>query len=251
MELLITLTLFSLVAMVSFVLMSKGGELWRESSGQHSATLALSSAGRHLESELNQTSFPMINTATVPSSLAGAPDGSCIWFLSARDTTTDTFARKNDGTPFWQRNILYYTVVPQNHQALYGMTCAGGGGPDNDSHCPHKLLIRVEIDSGPVTSPTSDTLTTEETLLADISGYLLRPNGLDTSNISAPPEVTSAKIVSNGILYFEATLDPSEVNLDIRAVSTEGLGRVANVGSESLLTSRYTFQYLNSIFPRN
>ena len=74
--------------------------------------------------ELEETNLP-VRVVDVPSSLGGAPDGKAIWFLSARDPATGKFARGPEGEPFWQRNLLYYLVVPQQHLALFGAQLCG------------------------------------------------------------------------------------------------------------------------------
>lgn len=250
-ELLIVVTLFSLVAGVTLLLLSRSGQFWRESSGNHTAALNLATAARHFQSDLPETSQGAVQTSTVPSSLSGAPDGSAIWFLSSRDPSTAGFARKDDGTPFWQRNVLYYSVVPRRHLELYGLSCAGGPGPGNDAHCPHKLLIRKVIDSGVPTSLLTDPLTSEETLLANVDLYLTRPDGLNISAMRNEEGVTDVKIVTTGLTYFEAESRDNEIALDLRATPSAELGRSLKVGDESLLDHRLTRQYYRSFFPKN
>ena len=245
------MALFSIVASATIFLLVKGGDFWRQSSGQHSASISLATASRHFEQELSQTASSQVRTMSVPSSLAGAPDGSAIWFLSARDPATDEFVRKDDGTPFWQRNVLYYLIVPLQHDQLYGQACTGGNGATNDAHCPHKVLIRKAIDSGLTTTPITDPLTTEEALLTDITPYLTRPVGLDVSAMNSETGVESSRVISTRFTYFKATVDSTEIILDLRATSPDGLGRAADIGNESLLDHRLTFQYLKSFFPKN
>lgn len=249
-ELLVTVSLFSIVTLVSFVLLMRGGELWRDTSGQHTSTISLAKIDRHFRQDLPQASKASVSTDSVPGSLAGAPDGSALWFLSARESGNGSPVRKNDGTPFWQRNVLYYLAVPTDHQQTYGMVCTGATGIQNDDYCPHKVLIRVVIDSGSPTGPTSD-LTTEEQILTDVTPYLLRPSGQNVPTLLSMSEVESVEIVASPLLYFEAQKTDDEVAIEVGATSLEGLGRKARVGSETLVNHTNTMQYLKSFFPRN
>ena len=159
---------------------------------------------------------------------------------------------KADGTPFWQRNVIYYLVVPDRHATTFGMDCQGGVGPRGlDDRCPHKVLVRKVIDSGVATSPLGDPSVVEETLITDVSSYLTRPNGYDTSLLSAEMGVESAEMVATRLLWFEVSLAKSEVSIDLRAVAIKDAQANLALGSAALSSGRYTANRVLSIFPMN
>ncbi|MGE0491033.1 MAG: type II secretion system protein J [Vulcanimicrobiota bacterium] len=250
-ELLTAVGLFSILAIMTLLLMTRGMEHWRHRSGGQTVALSLSSASRRLEADLGLAGASTINLANGPASLAGgAADGQALWFLSAIDPLTGEFAHDLDGNPFWQRNILYYLVVPQRHQQLYGYDCQGGSA-GLDDFCPHKILLRKVIDSGVPTDPTTDPEASQEQILTDITPYLTRPDGLDISAMNGEAGLESVEVVATRLLYFEVTRTGSEVVVDLRASSTPNLERSLRVGSVSLRSRPETSQYRRSFFPAN
>lgn len=241
-EVMLTATLFAVLSLLSFILLRRGSTLWRDLVESESANLQLAKAASHLRSELVATGIRRCAVGSVPASLAGGgKDGCAVWFLSARDPATGEMVLKPDGTPFWQRNILYYLVVPSGHQS-----CAGGLGPRGfDDRCPHKVLIRKVIDSGVATAPSGDPKTDEETLLSDATSYLNRPS----------PYETDAETIATQLLWFEVTLgSPSlagEINIDLRAVAVKEAQSKVALGSVPLSTGSYTANRLLSIVPMN
>jgi hypothetical protein len=152
---------------------------------------------------------------------------------------------KPDGSRMWQRNILYYLVVPERDP------CTGGAASNGfDDHCPHKLLIRKVIDNAPPTVPTDET--TEEALLSDVTPYLTQPSGLDTSGMSVEPGVGEVRIVALNLLGMELRRpQEAETQVDLRALSLLDAMRNLRVGSISLTESSFTQQEGFSVFPRN
>jgi prepilin-type N-terminal cleavage/methylation domain-containing protein len=251
-ELLVTMGLFAVLSMFSFVLMNRNAELWRDTSSDHAMQLEMNRASRSLESDLSTASRGSIRVAKVAGSFSGGADGDAVWFLSAENKALGEFARDTEGRPIWQRNILYYLIVPKQHDALYGAGCSTSPRTGNDSYCPHKVLIRKVIDSPPIADQASaDPTLIAQSLLTEIEPYLSRPEGLDTSAMTEEPGVESARIIGTSLLYFEVVPEGREVTIDLRAVPLEGLGRKTRVGSVSLLESPSTRQFLKSFFPKN
>ncbi|MBI3927615.1 MAG: hypothetical protein HY319_18895 [Armatimonadetes bacterium] len=255
-ELLVALFVGSLLLLVMAVLFVRTQGLYRSISGSDSALRQLRKARTALEKDLILSRPGDVRRAQVPDSLGGGgQDGEALWFLSPVDPATGEMMRKQDGRAFWQRNILYYLVVPADHDSTFGMICTGGRGPNNcDDRCPHKVLIRKVIDSGPPTVPTDEA--TEETLITDITAYLTRPSGYSLAAM-AEPGLTEATIVAAQLLTFESLSAPApnniapEVFVDLRAVSIEGARRELRVGSDSLYTGRFTQTAPFSVFLRN
>jgi type II secretory pathway pseudopilin PulG len=254
-EVIVSMTLFSVVGLLLAVSFTSATAIWRTTSASTSSQMALSKARDDLTRDVQRTSFSTVRISNGPSSL-GAVDGDAIWFLSAIDPVSGQMMRKVDGTPFWQRNILYYSVVPNNHATLLGFSCSGGADADGyEVQCPHKVLIRKVIDSGPATDPTDES--TEETILtsADVSGtYLTRPNGYNTSNMLSESGVDETSLPSTNLLTFRAQLAPDpqwqrEVRLELGAVSIGSAQTEVAIGSSPLDGTRFYSDLILSLFP--
>ncbi|MBI3925296.1 MAG: hypothetical protein HY319_07145 [Armatimonadetes bacterium] len=256
-EVAVTVGLFSLVAVVLALAIQESSRVYRQLSSETEAQSALRQAELALDGDLRSASIAQMATALVPDSLGGGGnDGSALWFLSPRDPVTGVVHHKADGSPFWQRNILYYLVVPADHDQLFGYTCTGGAGPGGmDDRCPHKVLIRKVIDLAPATDPADEA--TEETLLPEVTDYLTRPAGYDTSGMSAEPGLQEVSIVARKLIFFRVTLAPvpaswpNEVEIDVRATSIEEAEKSVRVGSVALGTGPFTTQQLISVFTPN
>lgn len=253
-ELLIALSIFGVLLLLLGLSYAHAVYAWRRTSGRSLATSELGKARQALLEELPNAAE--IKTARVPPSLpGGGDDGDAVWFLSAVDPSTGLFKKKSDGTPFWQRNVLYYLVVPKGHDKLYGSSCGGGLGPDNyDDRCPHKMLVRKVIDSGPPTDPTDET--SEEKILSDVSSYLTSPQGFNTSAMLGESGVERAEVKAQSLLWMRIspTTSPAwsgEIEVDLRATSFSEARRVSAVGTAPLADSPLTTQYLFSVFPSN
>lgn len=249
-ELLVTMALFTVLGLLAYAMLDQGMVSWRKVSGNQSASLQLAKVQRFLQRDLVQAGVTRMSDATVPPSLAGAGDGKAIWFLSAVDPLSGEVARKTDGRAFWMRNILYYLVVPGGHTS-----CAGGAGPGGlDDRCPHKVLIRKVIDQAPPSDP--EDATTEETLLTDVSAYLTRPLGPDTSAMSLEPGVERVEALASQMLWFDVKRPPDprfpgEVMADLRACSLDELRQNLRLGVDPLYKSPFTQVRTLSVFPRN
>ncbi|MEW6283150.1 MAG: hypothetical protein AB1758_31350 [Candidatus Eremiobacterota bacterium] len=252
-ELVLAAGLFSLLMAVAMVLTHRGVTLYRTASGRGDAGLRLKEAARRLERDLIQSRYVETQVARVPPSLpSGGEDGSAVWMLSPADPATGAVVTRPDGAPFWQRNILYYLVVPA------GDPCPGGAGANGlDDRCPHKVLVRKEIDSPPVTTPTGSAEEEEEVLLPNVIPYLTRPKGLSVAAMrTSEASVSRAEVVATDLLSMEVQREPDprvkgEIQISLVAVNLESAGRQARVGTQSLAQSRFAVHHLLSVFPRN
>lgn len=252
-ELSVAAAVFSVLLLVVLALFNQSIYVWRVTSSADGANRELRKVRAALERDLALTSPTEIARAQVPGHLGGgASDGEALWFLSPIDPATGEIVLDEDGLPVWQRNILYYLVVPGDHAGTFGSTCAGGAAANGyDDRCPHKILIRRVIDAGTATIPTDPT--TREALIAPgaIGPYLVQPTGFD---ISALPDT---RIVANNLLCFETVSAPPpnnqarEVLVDVRAVGVEEARRETSVGTAPLYNSRFTEQHPFSVFPKN
>ena len=184
------------------------------------------------------------------SSLAGA-DGDVFWFLSAVDPNTGNLVRKPNGEPFWQRNIVYFCVTPQN-LGQFGFSGSGLDVGGYESACPYKVLLRYEIDSNAPTS--ADPLTSEEEPLMTFDQLLPllgRPDGYDTSGLAAPN--IAVRPISGNIVTFRADYQDSisGVKFDIRASAVNRARREGGFGSIDLANHGATQQLELNLFPPN
>ena len=229
-------------------------DVWRNVSGSTDSSLNLRKARAVMMPDLKRTSFNAIGTSPGPSSL-GPIDGDAIWFLSPVDPATGLAVRKADGTLFWQRNILYYLTVPDNHSATFGVNCSGSADADGyEQNCPHKVLVRKVIDGG-VATVTTDEASEEELLTAsDISAYLTRPAGFNTSTMNAEAGVTDVRLAATSLLTLRARLAPDarwqrEVSLRLAAVKIKTAERELSIGDTPLSQTRFTRSLDFSVFP--
>lgn len=252
MEMLLALTMFSVMMTAAYLFLDQGVKLWKNVSASESSGLELKKAQTRLERDLLETAFSTARVADVPAGLpGGAPDGRAVWFLSALDPQGKVVQK--DGLPFWQRNVLYYLVVPAGHTG-----CTGGAGPAGpDDRCVHKVLIRKVIDSGPTTTPTSDFELTAETSLLDVTPYLTRPNSATLEGMrSSEAGLESATVVAQDILCWDVRLSPDprcpgEIEVDLKDVAVDEARHHVKLGVDSLAESRFAVSYLFSVMPRN
>ena len=205
-ELLVGVSVASIVLTFTFFLLQSSLAGFRRVSGDQNASSQLSKAEASLSRDLFSASFQALNVADGPTSLVGK-DGDALCFLSAIDPVTQEFKRNDDGTPFWQRNILYYSVVPTSLEVEFT-----GGGLEEGGYevsYPYKLLIRKVIDSGAPTVPTDTS--TEEELLTDITPYLERPDGYDLSSEDAE----SYRVVTRNLVGFRVSSGPGTGQTEI------------------------------------
>ena len=149
-ELLLASTLLAVVLLVSTLLLHYGMRSWKNLDRTQDASFQLATASRKLRDELRQTSFNQCKTQALSDGL-----GDMVWFLSALDESSREVLFEPDGSPFWQRNVLYFLALPPDHSC---------GAP---ADCPHKRLLRLALDSGKPTSADTDPAVSEEELLAN------------------------------------------------------------------------------------
>lgn len=249
-ELMLATALMSMLLLVLGEAMRQSQTVFRSTSGTADASTELRALSQRLRRELLQTKLTEVGTVNTPAT-NGAPDGRAIWFLSNLDDSGEP-RYTSSGSPFWHRNVLYYVRVPQNHAQLFGYDCGGGAGPGGwDDRCPHKVVVRKEIDAGGATSYPDEA--TIETLIpaATITGsYLGRPNKYDVSAMNSESGVTQVQVVGRLFLTFVAQESTSEVTADLRAVSIPRARREAAIGTDSLFNKPFTYHFGLSVYPQ-
>lgn len=228
---------------------------FRNTNASMDATKELRTLANKISRDLRQTHRRQTNSTNTAASMV-APDGSALWFLSNVDQASQRPVFLPDGSPRWQRNILYYMRVPDNHVGLFGYNCGGGMGPGalgHDDRCPHKVLIRKVIDFN---GPTNDTSEVVEALMtpAQALTYCTRPNGyLTAAMLGSEAGLEQVSIVGRNLLDFEVLPNPfptaGPISLDLRAVTMARASRVASFGTTSLYETPLTYHFSMTILP--
>lgn len=238
--------LVSVLLLVLSVALRQSQWVFRTTSGNNDTSALLRKVTQELQRDLLQTNLQFCATSTTP----GA-EGAALWFLSNQDPVDHKPRFKSDGSPFWTRNVLYYLVIPNGHVSLFGRTCPTGAGPSgHDEHCPHKVLVRKEIDLGATANYTDDNTAEALIPVAAINAYLSKPNGYKVNGMYSEPGVKEAKVAGQLLLDFEASVAQGAVNTDFRAVALARAEREANT-SGAMYDSKYTLHFAQSIYPQS
>ena len=255
-EMIVVVSIFSVaLSILAFTLMSSR-KLLVDTAGGAEASLKLRKVYLALEEDLRSSSFTNTEVAASVPTSGGGLAGDAFWCLSSEDPVTEQRARGSDGRALWQRNILYYPTVPTNHATLYGSACSGGANPEGyDSVCPHKVLVRKVIDSGPATTPTDPGSVEALLPLADIAGYLSAPTGFQAPLVGAGTE--EARVLIPNLLTFRVQQAPEparwadELRFRIQITALDDLGKSVALGTTDLDRAAQTEELEFSIFPEN
>lgn len=249
-ELLMAMTIFAIIITFSFVYLERTKRLWNRVESSASAGQNLHKVVSRLYKDLYNVGKSGVGTKA--NGTGDAKMGDALWMLSAIDSVKGEFIRSDGGKPLWQRNILYYLTVPQDHDSRYGVHCAHWA-----RYCPHKIMIRKVIDSGPPTTPTSGAGEVEELIApADIDQFLTRPIDLD---LSFPGEVSfgleSTEFVAASLLDLRVTLSGvslvDEVVVDVEAPLLAESSKRISIGSQKFPEQGMTLIRRAAVIPVN
>lgn len=244
-ETLISIASISLILLVTFAVLQQSTTSWRRVSGSQGSSSQVFKAENRLQSDLSLSAYEQLRRGDSLHSLSGK-DGDAVWFLSAIDPTSGEFIRNNDGSPRWQRNILYYMAVPKgldNH----GFSGTGVVEDGYEVSYPYKVLVRKVIDHGAVGDPNDET--SVETLLPDISAHLEAPVGYHLSTNGSD----QVMVVAHGLLSFRVETDDllRRVSITLQAANHTEARRDFTLGSQTLVNPKYLFERRVEIFPYN
>lgn len=248
-EVLTAAGLLTLVTLVALVALRQTVRVWHNISGRDQASLQLRRAALRLERDACRASTAQMGLQPGPASLpGGGSDGDVFWFLTPVAGDGEVY-QLSDNSPFFQKQILYYLVVPQGVDSLAGGPVNAGSDADGyEDRCPYKLLIRKVIDLGSAADPTDEA--TLETLLTDPAPYLTRPNGFEVNFMLSEPGVEEVEVVANHLLQFRVRrgVDHArELEFDLRAVRIDEARREVGLGPVSLAEGPFTLQNLVSV----
>jgi len=257
MEVIVTTGMFSVLVLALFAVMRFGIRSWKNIESKSAVQTQLRKVELFLLEDLKRASYDQICVRGMPGTWASGNgkaligkelSDSAVWFLTAvytdEETSQELFARDEEGRPVWKRNVLYYAARPTDawHLHNYGFLC-NAPGAGKDTCCPHKWLIRKEIDV--------PTLLSEATVQ---STYLTSPGGhelMDPSLMGSEPRLMKVQTLADSIVDFEVTLRPPEVELSVKAFRLLEAKGLMQVGTTSLENDSFTVHYRARVIPNN
>ncbi len=257
MEVILTTGIFSVLILALFAVMRFGVNSWKNIESKSAVQTQLRKVQLFLLEDLKRASYEQLCVPNMPAGWAPGKartldgkevSGSAVWFLTAvyTDETTqeERFARDEEGSPVWKRNVLYYAVRPTDawHQQKYGFLCGRPAGR-KDTYCPHKWLIRKEIDV--------PTLLPESTVEAT---YLTAPGGadlMDPALMGSEPDLKRVQTLADCVVDFEVILRKPEVVLSLRAFRLLEARGLVELGTSPLENDSFTVHYQARVIPNN
>ena len=253
-EILVAMTVASLLFAFGYALLDMATRSYHQVSGHEDGELQMKKLSRQLQKDITGSTTVGIQTAPVPDPAGKAGDAICFLSLQADDNARGPACTDDGGTPFYQRNVMYYVARPQ------GDTCAGMADADGfEDSCPHKIAIRKVVDSDRPTQPlpAGDPANDTEEPLADLSPYLTRPApNYNITPMLAEPDVTSVEVIAVNILTMRVRMAPDptvpgEVQIELRTFNEQGSRKTVRLGQELLSGKDKVQTHVVSSFPRN
>lgn len=254
-ELIVAMSIFSMLAVAFASIMNYGMRTWVSMEGRHLCERDLRQAEFALLRDLRRSRADRVGCATTANL-----DGGLLWMnygLRRGGALDGQPCRDIDGLPIWQSTVIYYLVrpAPALHQQLYGYQCAVWSGPGPDPLCPHKLLLRREVETlGHTAVPP--VAAESEPFPASLSPWIgspeVRPLDMRLSNLPAGGVVQS-KIVCLSMLTFNPQRpagQPDRVSLTLAAVRRQEAEKFVSVGNYDFSANRrFVVEYTSSAIP--
>jgi hypothetical protein len=244
-ELAISCVLLGVLLIVLATALYNSQSLWRQTTGTTDSRGQLRRAQASLERDMQFASNNFGVTTVGPQQGPGLT-GDAFWFLSAEIGASGELARKFNGSPLYQRNVIYYLAMPQTDP------CPGGSGPGGyDDRCPHKVLIRKTVDFGTPSIPTDEN--SEEILMtpAQVTPYLTRPVGMSVANMNAEAGVTLVSQAARQMLWFRVRTVPPPLQFEMKAVNLLRANKEVSVGTTALFNSPLSSEIRLTLAPPN
>lgn len=257
-ELAIASGLFTLLVAILFVALKTGLTAWRTAEARHAAQFQLRKVELKLLGDVRRSSYADL-TAAPTAAAAGAGggfDGGVLWFRSSVDRASGESIRDDQGVPTYQSTIVYFLAKPDTalHLSRHGQDCQDWGGADAtnaDESCPHKLLVRLELQkqahAPPEYGPSEAPFTA-----AELAGYIKRPADYVLSNINGG-ELIRKEIIGDSLLYFRPTKAAGTVTFDIDITRIADARKKISIGGSatSLRDSPFTYNFTAAAVPGN
>lgn len=226
-ELLVAMTLFSILSALLWDTMQGTSEVWRRSSGRDGALREMLKARSYLTRDLANASRQtgQYATGTTGPSLATGKDGDALTFLSCENGTTPWNVTET-GSAVMTAEITYGLFVPQNVNSKYSYTFNGVADADGyEQGCPFKWLLRRQ---DPVAAaPPDPTIPANWT-----TTFLNRPS------VTVPG--AGQQIVATQLLGFRVLASGPVWQIELKAVAVEDAAHTIGIGPTALGNSTYT-----------
>lgn len=254
-EIIVASSLAVVILGFGYLLISTASKAYHQVSGHDDGELQMKKLSRAMQKDLTESAFGGIMVAPVLDSSVRVGDAiSCLSFQSGSNADGAPCTNLT-GSPFWQRNVLYYLVRPQ------GDSCTVQAGVDGyEDNCPHKVAIRKIIDSGVSTKPLSQggvPAADSEQPLTDLKPYLTKPTAqLSVQHMLGETKVTSVSVAAVNLLSLKIRLatdpnSPWEVETRILSYNRESNRQAFAVGKTALSPTDGLLAQGFSCFPRN
>ncbi len=269
-EVMITTGLFSVLMVVLFSVFRYGSEQWRVIEGRSKLQTMMRKVETFMLDDVRRASYDFLAVPNMPGNWkagdrstlksafeAGSPKaGSAFWCLSPVGYDTNgnvVVARDNDGQLIWDHNVLYYVTELTDgfHTQIYGY----GKAKCPSGKCPHKWLIRKEINQSKLLKPkTGGTggcsgIYAEDFMTAPSSGNYAKQM---LSSNERTKGLTRVSCLAENVLAFTVTLDYPTVAIVLKTFRVEEASKNAGLSSSQMTEdSVYTVQYSTRLVPNN
>lgn len=256
-EMIISMAIFSMMVLAFVSILNVGLRSWTNLEARHDADRDLMKADEVLLLDLKRSRADRVRCA--PTAVGGS-----MWLntcLRRTGALAGQPCRDPEGEPIWQGTVLFYVVrpAPALHQQLFGYNCAAWSGSGPDAYCPHKLLIRRQIETTPHTA-NPPVAAESEPLPANVDAYIgsppTQPANLQLTNLPNPAStVVESRVVALCLLTFDPRRPPSSIDrveVQLAAVRRREAQKLINIGSYDFLqptNRRFVVEHNFSVYP--
>ncbi|MCR5662532.1 MAG: prepilin-type N-terminal cleavage/methylation domain-containing protein [bacterium] len=269
-EVMITTGLFSILMVVLFSVFRYGSEQWRVIEGRSKLQTMMRKVETFMLDDVRRASYDYLAVPNMPDGWkagdhsklesaysSGTPKaGSAFWCLSplGYDSNGNVYvSRDNEGKLIWNHNVLYYVTELTDgfHRQIYGY----GIGQCPPGKCPHKWLIRKEINQDKLLKPkTGGTggcsgVRAEDFMTAPSSGNYAKQM---LSSGERGKGLERVSCLAENVLAFTVSLDYPTVGIVVKTFRVEEASKNAGLSSSQMTEdSVYTVQYSTRLVPNN
>lgn len=194
-EMIVSISMFMILMVIVFAIFNSFLKYWRAAEARDEVHRTFLRFSSNIDKELIKSDIETVRCGT-------DKDKGWITFKTNIDSNGDPYCDRQ-GYPIWKRCIIYYTIRPKED------TCSPSGA-GKDLICPHKFLIRKDIDDpnavnsdGDVEKYLTFTLTIDE---AKSEGKIIhvKPVGLNVLELYAHKDSTQVYVHLSVLRITEA-----------------------------------------------
>ncbi len=226
-EILATVAMFMIVMIMVFGIFNTFMRAWKKSEAKNEVQRKLLLVSSSFQREAERSNILSVNCGQ-------ESDKSWIFFESPAGYD-DNVDIDTDGKAEMQKYVLYYTIRPQSD------TCSAPAvTAESDDICPHKFIIRKDIDIA--YSLTKNNVSTFLTFT---------PNSVEACK---EDHVINGKAIVNGVLDMKGYKDDRRVYMQLKFFNGKEAGTYFTIGQEPLAGDKATpfiQAFLFSAMPKN